>query len=399
MTTTTVTDEGLAILTGQVPDQKPVCPPRPPTSDATERRLIEYHGARHGIFMANGTVTLQAALAAMGVGPGDEVIIPALTWMATAMAAHYLGAIPVFVDVQPDTLCLDPAPVEEAVTPRTKAIIPVHLYGSMTDMDAILAIARRHGLAVIEDCAHMQGGKWAGRGVGSWGHVGSFSFQQSKTLASGEGGICITSDDRVAETLYRIKHIGYALNARQGTASSGPPLGLVCHNFRATEFQAAILDGQLSGLEALIARYEANAAVLTRRIADVQQQGLRVQARGRRASPQGYYAFVTLADQGPLGQVPIDILRKAIAAEGLNVGGTYGPVYRHTLWSLRPQQYRIAGGSCPVAEGIATGRSLVFLHPWLGADDASIQRIGDIFTRVAMHATELQALAQPDRPA
>src|SRR3984957_11709791 len=125
--------------------------------------FASYHGCRHGIFMVNGTVTLQCALGAYGIGPGDEVIVPALTWYATAMAAHYLGARAVFVDIDPKTLCIDPEKIEEAITDRTKAIIPVHLYGSIADMDRIMAIAKEHDLKVIEDCAQMHGGIWDGK--------------------------------------------------------------------------------------------------------------------------------------------------------------------------------------------------------------------------------------------
>ena len=168
--------------------------------------------------MANGTTTLECSLAVLGVGTGDEVIVPALTWMATALSAFYVGANPVIVDIDPKTLCMDPAAMEAAITPKTKAIIPVHVYGSTADLEKILAIADKHGIPVVEDCAHMQGGFWNGRGVGSWGKVGSFSFQQSKTMASGEGGICITSDPELAEKIYLLKHIGYSRGVKQGQA-------------------------------------------------------------------------------------------------------------------------------------------------------------------------------------
>ena len=122
--------------------------------------------------------------------------MPALTWLATAMACRYLGAVPVFVDIEPTTLCLDVAQAEKAITPPTRAIIPVHLHGGSPDLDAVTALAARHNLVVIEDCAHGHGGKWGGKGFGSIGHIGSFSFQESKSMASGEGGMCIASDGR-----------------------------------------------------------------------------------------------------------------------------------------------------------------------------------------------------------
>lgn len=359
-----------------------------PAEQEFERAYADYHGAKHGVFMVNGTVTLQCALGAVGVGPGDEVILPALTWMATAMAVHYVGATPVFVDLDPDTLCLDPGKAREAVTERTRAIIPVHLYGSTADLDAILDLAREHDLKVIEDCAHMQGGKWRSRGVGSWGDVGSFSFQQSKTLASGEGGICLTNDDALAERLYRQKHIGYGRGLAQGEVDAGPPPDLMCYNFRGNASHATILHDQLDGLAALISRYEQTAGKLRERLADV--PGVRLQARGRKASPQGYYALVFLFDEGPLKEIPGEVIREAIAAEGLRIGGTYGPVYRHRLYNMPPERYRIHGGVCPVAETTAADRAAPLAHQWLSADDSVIECIGDILGKVGRNADTLR---------
>lgn len=187
--------------------------------------LAKTHTARHSMLLANGTVTLEAALHALEVGPGDEVIVPALTWLATAMAVIYVGATPVFVDVEPGTLCLDAAEAADAITPKTRAIIPVHLYGGMANMEAIMALARKHGLKVIEDCAHAHGGLWDGVGLGSIGDAGSFSFQQTKTVAAGEGGALITNDDDLAERLFRFKHIGYAHGSKQGGARQGAAAG------------------------------------------------------------------------------------------------------------------------------------------------------------------------------
>ncbi|MCD4825096.1 MAG: DegT/DnrJ/EryC1/StrS family aminotransferase [Phycisphaerae bacterium] len=412
MLTTTFTTSKLAILGGT-----PVCseslqqPAWPPISEATAERLKEvylsgqwsfnspaeqefaqafaaYHDAKHGIFMANGTVTLQCALAACGVGPGDEVIVPALTWMATAMAVHYVGAKPVFVDIEPDTLCLDPTKIEAAITGKTKAIMPVHLYASMADIDAILNIAGKHGLTVIEDCAHMHGGKWNGRGVGSWGKIGSFSFQQSKTVTSGEGGICITDDDELAEKLFRMKHIGYACGMSQGQADQGPPAGLTCYNFRATAFQAVILSDQLKELKGLIERYGENASRLEARLADV--PGVRIQARGRLADPQGYYCMTIIFDGEQTADVPLERIGNALEAEGLVFPKTYGPVYKHTLYNLPADSYRIDGGSCPVAETICEKHALLLMHQWLASDEKTIDAIGEIIAKVALDAEALR---------
>ncbi len=352
-----------------------------PAEQRFQTRFAQCHGAKHAIFMANGTVTLQAALSACGIGPGDEVIVPANTWMATAMAVHYVGAITVFVDVEPATLCIDPSKAEDAAGKKTKAIIPVHLYGSMCNMDDMLSLAREKNLHIIEDCAHMHGGKWKGKGAGSMGSVGSFSFQQSKTLSCGEGGICITNDDDLADRIFRIKHIGYDSNSTQGAAMTGPPPGLTCHNFRATAFQAAILDSQLDHLHQRIEKYNHNASLLSAMIEDC--RGVRIQSPGLHASPQGYYGLVLIFDGPPLDSVDDKMIADAAAAEGLTFGRTYGPVYRHMLFNLHPSQYRIQAGGCPVAENQGTHRAFVLHHHWLGADDNTIEMIGRIICKIA----------------
>ncbi len=385
----------------------------PPVEDTTEQRLVELyrsrrwtafdegerhfadafaelHGARHGVFMMNGTVTLQCALGAYGIGPGDEVIVPALTWQATAMAAQYVGATPVFVDVEPDTLCLDPEQVRAALTNRTKAIIPVHLYGSMVDMDRLMILARANELRVIEDCAHAHGGIWAGQGIGSIGDVGSFSFQQTKTMACAEGGICITSDPAAAERMFRMKHIGYGPDQLQGQADDGPPEGLTCYPFRATGFQREILVEQLAGLPARLERYGQATAYLERRLSEVTR--IRFQARGRRADRQGYYGWVMLFDDPAYADISIDLIQKAVAAEGVPLLPTWGPVYGHALYNAPISSYRLPN-PCPVTEH--TGRRALWLmHAYLGLDDAHLAKIAEAIEKVLWHADDLRALAK-----
>jgi len=351
------------------------------------KEFAEAHDAKFGVFMANGTVTLQCALGAYGIGAGDEVIVPALTWPATAMAVLYLGATPVFVDVEASTLCLDPAAFEAAITSKTKAVIPVHIYGGMANLDEILAISKKHNLVVVEDCAHAHGGKWNGKGVGSWGDVGSFSFQQSKTMSSGEGGICITNDEEIAERLYRSKHIGYGDGSKQGVFAGGPPQGLTCYNFRGTEFQAAILQDQLGGLDELIETYNHNAAKIEARLADV--PGVRVQSRGAKSTRQSYYTLAAIFDEAPTKEIPLARILEAIGAEGLWAGGTYGCVYNHALWNITPEKFRIADGGCPVSEATGVERTVVVPHQFLSGDDAMIEAIGDIFAKVALGAAQL----------
>ena len=333
-----------------------------PCEQEFSRKFAAYCGARHGIFMVNGTVTLESALHALGVKAGDEVIVPGNTWIATAMAPVYLGARTVIVDVEPGTLCLDPEQTRRAITRKTKAIIPVHLFGSMADMDRFSALSRETGIPVIEDCAHAQGGVWKGRGLGSIGQVGSFSFQQSKTLSSGEGGICLTNDDELADRLYRIKHIGYGTGQKQGQAASGPATGLLCHNYRGLEFNAVILTEALRRLKAQTAQRDANARYLAELLRDV--PGIVLQARGRRADVQGYYMLALLVDPQALKPgCTLQEIKAALAAEGLPCGGGYGPVYRHLLWNLPASAYRLH--SRAVVEETSTRRLLTVSHTWL----------------------------------
>jgi len=355
-----------------------------------EHEFAAYHGARHAVFMMNGTVTLECALQAVGVKRGDEVIVPALTWMATAMAAYYLGAVPVFVDIEPSTLCLDPARLEAAITSRTRAIIPVHLSGSTADLEKILAIADSHGIPVVEDCAHMQGGFWNKRGVGGWGKVGSFSFQQSKSLSCGEGGICITNDEELAKKLYLLKHIGYGRGLKQGEAVKAPE-GLICHNYRATAFQAVILSEQLKRLPDRIRRYNESARIMTEAISGI--SGVRVQSKGRLAEPQGYYCFHYIFDGEEFLDIPLKAIYDACTAEGVSVGNSsYGPVYKHNLFNLRAHEYRIAAGSCPVSESLSPKRMLGVSHQTLYYRETA-EQIGAVMRKVTSNLDELRTYA------
>ena len=323
-----------------------------PTEQAFENEFAAYHGAKYGILMSNGTVTLECALEALGVGPGDEVIVPDMTWIATAMAVRYVGATCVFADIEKTTACLDPASFERMITPKTKAVIPVHLYGGMADLEKILAIAKKHGIAVIEDCAHMQGGKWNGRGCGSWGDIGSFSFQQSKTLSAGEAGICITSDEKLAERLYRAKHIGYSRYDKQGQAGTPPPPDLICHNYRGLAIQAQILRDQLTELPDFNRRHNEFHDLLEQEIKDI--PGVRLQSRGRLASPQGFYSQGIIFESDGFEKIAFGTICHALWMEGIrNIQGTYGRVCKHLLFNMAPEYYRLAPEGYPNSEFIA----------------------------------------------
>jgi dTDP-4-amino-4,6-dideoxygalactose transaminase len=173
-----------------------------------ETEFAAYHEAAYGIAVVNGTVALKLALTAAGVGVGDEVIVPGYTFVATATAALEIGAVPVFADIDAQTYTLDPSSAAACVTPRTRAIIPVHLGGRPADMEALLALAQRHDLAVIEDAAQAWGASWQERKVGTLGHIGCFSFQSSKNITAGEGGIMLTNDPAIAAMAQSLSNCG-----------------------------------------------------------------------------------------------------------------------------------------------------------------------------------------------
>lgn len=170
--------------------------------------FIRFQGARHGVAVTNGTQALEAALAACGVGPGDEVIVPASTFVATATAAIAAGATPVLVDVELPSCCIDPQAVAAAINDRTRAVIAVHLGGRACDMDALTSLCRDRDVALVEDCAHSVGTRWRGRGTGTIGTVGAFSFQQSKLMTAGEGGVVTTEDDGLFERAWSHANLG-----------------------------------------------------------------------------------------------------------------------------------------------------------------------------------------------
>jgi len=361
--------------------------------DGSEAAFVQafaaHHGAKHGVFTVNGTVTLQIALAALGIGPGDEVIVAPLTWYSTALAVRHVGATPVFVDIEPDTLCIDPDKVEAAITDRTKAIMPVHAYGSMADMDLIMRIARDHDLKVIEDCAHMHGGMWDNKGIGTLGDIGSFSFQMCKTMSCGEGGICITNDPALAERMFQIKQIGYSSAAAIGQPTERPPRGLLCYNFRATAFHPLILHGQLKDLDARLVRYTHSVQYLQARLAGSTR--LRFQAPGRRATRQGRFGWLMVFDDPAYADIPIATIQKALTAEGVPTGRAEGPMYDFMLFNLKPQEYRI-DRPCSQTRHVCE-RTLWMLHPYLGMDRSDLEKIAVAIEKVLDNADELRGRA------
>jgi perosamine synthetase len=213
-----------------------------------EAGFAAYVGSRHAIATSSCTGALHLGLAALGVGRGDEVILGDINWIASAAPAVHLGAKPVFVDVLPDSWCLNPAAVEAAITPRTRAIVAVHLYGNLCDMDALISLGRRHGIPVIEDAAEAVGSVWHGKRAGSMGLFGSFSFHGTKTITTGEGGMLVTSDEALKERVLTLGNHG----RRRGQPRQFWP-ELVGFKYKMSNVQAAIGCAQLERVHTLVA--------------------------------------------------------------------------------------------------------------------------------------------------
>ncbi|MFP4384086.1 MAG: DegT/DnrJ/EryC1/StrS family aminotransferase [Spirochaetia bacterium] len=296
-----------------------------PKERELEEQFARFCGTRYAAAATNGTHTIRMALEALGIGPGDEVIVPGLTWQATAAAALDVNAVPVLVDIDPETYTMDPEAAEAALSSRTKALIPVHLYGRICDMDAVMEMAEKHKLTVIEDCAHQHGSVWNGKKVGSIGNVGSFSLQASKVLNAGEGGILTTNDQHTADLLQSLKICGRPIREGAPTIQSG--------NYRMTEFQAAVALAQLSRLDGQNRKREENARYLEENLRGI--DGLRPLKRDPRITFQVYYNWTMKFDRTMWNGVSKNLFVKALQAEledSVVISGTYEPLHRSPLY-------------------------------------------------------------------
>jgi len=348
-------------------------------------------GARHALCVANGSVSLELSLRALRVGPGDEVIVPALTWLATAWAVLQVGARPVFADVREGDWCLDPDSVRARITPRTRALIPVHLYNQMAPMGELLAIARDHSLAVVEDCAHAHGMQWRGKGAGTLGDIGSFSFQSSKSMTAGEGAVLTTGDDRLAEELAGLRNCGRPL-----TPESGATFG---SNYRLTEFQAAVLLGQLARLPEQLARKAENLGYFRERMREV--AGIVPTAANPEMTREGFYAVSLRYDASAFGGTPREIFAEALRAEGIPIEFPYETVYEAYLWKPGAARIRCGpgesagallgfGSHCPVSEELSRHSGLKLLHSVFLGPRADIDDVVDAMLKVGRHCGQLR---------
>jgi dTDP-4-amino-4,6-dideoxygalactose transaminase len=347
-----------------------------------ERRFAEYCGVAHAVACANGTVAIEIALRAAGVGPGDEVIVPALTFISTASAALLVGATPVMVDAEPKTYCMDPSQAEAAVTGRTRAMIPVHYAGHCCDMDALLGLAGKRNLLVIEDAAHAPGATWRGAKAGSMGHFGTFSFQESKTMTAGEGGIITTNDAALAEGCVSYRSCG------RRAGESWYIHYLLPVNQRMVELEAAVLLAQLERFPQQLARRQQGAAFLDRQLAEI--PGISALPRDPRCETHGYYLYQFRFDSAAFDGVSRDTFVRALEAEGI-------PCHIGYPWPLNRNPFfqndaRIRDQRFPVAERLCA-ETVVLPHQVLLAGPEDLQDVVRAVAKIREHRHELTGLS------
>ena len=369
-------------------------------ASAFAAKFAKAHGAKYGIALANGTVAIEVALKAAGIKPGDEVVVPAYTWEGTVGPILLLNAIPVFVDVDPDTYCLDAHLIERAITPKTRAILPVHLAMNFADLDEILRIARSRNIAVIEDCAHAHAGQWRGKGAGGSGDFGCFSFQSSKIITAGEGGAVITS------SLEHFERAQSYVNCGRASITDQFRHRLIGFNYRMTEFQAAVLEVQLQRLPKQAKTRLANINYFEKRLRGT--PGLAFLKRDKRITRLAAYQFVFKYLPEHFGGIPRAAFLAALETEGIPCDGLfYEPVYRSALFPVDPADFpALSWGRpaplnlktlyhCPVAERAAYKEAVWLPHHLFLGTQKDTDDIADVILKVCENINELRNLKHP----
>ncbi|MCB2209816.1 DegT/DnrJ/EryC1/StrS family aminotransferase [bacterium] len=324
-----------------------------PNTTAFAERFAELQGGGTAVPMMNGTITMEVALRAAGIGWGDEVIVPAYTFQATAAAPMAAGAIPVIVDIHPDNYCIDPTAVEAAITEKTRAIFVVHVAAQVADMDAIMAIAEKHNLLVLEDCAHAHGAAWRGQGVGTIGDFGSFSLQSFKSLTTGEGGVLLCKDLHMAERAASIIDCGRPKDAAGVEYTMGV-------NYRWSELHAALGLVALERFPEQFAERAAMADYLEESLSEV--PGISLLKRDLRHTRRNLYRYVINIDPEFFG-VGHDAFCKALSAEGIPIDTGYPVMSQYELFqpylsrlpvpTAFPEYFQFDQMTFPVAERAA----------------------------------------------
>jgi dTDP-4-amino-4,6-dideoxygalactose transaminase len=357
---------------------------------AFEEAFAAYQGAAHGVLMMNGTVTMEVACKALDIGWGDEVIVPALTFAATAYAPMAAGAIPVFVDVTAETWTIDPDLVEAAITERTRAIMPVHLGHQMADMDRIMAIANTHGLAVIEDCAHAPGQRWRDQGAGCIGDFGSFSHQSSKILTSGEGGSLLTNDAALAQRAHSIIDCGRAKDPDEKAYTFGA-------NYRLSDLNAALLVVAMQRFPAQQAERAVTGKAFERAVAAV--PGVRVMPHDERVTRWSFYNYILAIDPEMFAGATNEVVCAAMEAEGIPAEVQYPSMNRYELFQPSLSRLPVAvefadrldmqAMSFPVAEAAGQRESVYFMENVFRDGDRGIDDAVEALAKIQRHAGEL----------
>lgn len=344
-----------------------------PSVGDLEHRMAALHGARFGIALANGTVSLEIALAAAGVRAGDEVIVPPISFVASATAIARAGAVPVFADVDPATINLDIDRAAAAITTRTRAIVLVHFAGCPANLDAFEALCRERGLVLIEDCAHAPGAVWRGRPVGSAGAFGSFSFQASKNLTAGEGGMLVTSDPDLAE------HARSLMNQGRRTGGAWYEHVRLGTNARMTGFQAALLLSQLERLPVQMRQRTAASSQLREGLESVEGLSPTPPALAAGVDTHAWHIFSMRLDAAAFGAPRARVIA-ALNAEGVPAAVSYPhPLYRNPLFERHP--HRVEG--CPHAEAYCRDglwlphQALLASSDWIQSVVEAVRKIRD----------------------
>jgi len=332
-----------------------------------EKEYAVFCGTKYAITCVNGSVALRLALIACGVRPGDEVIIPPYTFIATASIVMEANCVPVFADIEPDTYNLDPVAVEKAITSRTRAIIPVHFAGQACNMDALMKIAQKHGIKIIEDACHAHGGEYKGKKLGSIGDAGCFSFQSSKNLTSGEGGIVITNNGEIAGLVDSLRNVG---RVQGGQWYEHHNLGC---NYRLTQLQAVLLMNQLKRLPEQTRLRNENGLYLSSLLGKI--DGIMPLTRGHGETLHTYHIFIFRYDRSRFGNLPKADFAAMLAAEGVpSFMGYPEPLYKQPVFQKKnifcyaiPEKADYSRVCCPVAEKACYEEAIWILqHAMLG---------------------------------
>lgn len=354
-----------------------------------QEEFADYHGARYGVACNNGTAALDMVIRALGIGPGDEVIVPAYTYIASCTCALQSNAIPIFVDIDPDTYNIDPDRVEEAITDRTRAIVPCHFGGQVSDMDGLCEIAERHNVHVVEDAAHAHGSMWQGKMAGSLGVAGTFSFQNSKNMTAGEGGIVITDSAELAEAVESLTWSG---------REKGRPwyeFHRLGWNNRLTEFQGAILRHQLLRLEEQNALRRSNAEYLAGLLGQIDGlEPVRIDPRGRSSS---VHIFMARYDPKSFKGLSRDRFLEAVNAEGIPAFSGYThALYRNPMFLNQafhapgaPEDYSRFAELCPVSERAVSHEAIWLEQRFFLGSHKDMDDIAAAFAKVKGHVDEL----------